>query len=129
MKYNETKIETLFDKLVIRQFGSGCFIDRNPAEEDIRLAREGLRICDEIMASGEYDIVVLDELTIALYFRLLNIEEVLHALSRRAPHTEVIITGRYAPEELIDRADLVTDMQEVKHYYTGGVLSREGIDR
>lgn len=129
MKYNEIRIETLFDKLEIRQFGSGCFIGREPSAEDARLAREGLRMCAEKMASGNYDLVILDELNIALHFQLLGLEEVLQALSHRAPHTEIVITGRYAPQELIDRADLVTDMQELKHYYTQGILSREGFDR
>lgn len=78
---------------------------------------------------GEYNLVVLDELTIALYYELLSIEEVLTAISRRHSGTELVITGRYAPAELIDIADLVTEMREVKHYYTEGVLSRNGIDR
>lgn len=128
MKYHETHIETLFEKLTIRQFGRGCFINRNPEEEDCLLAREGLKLCDQMMASGNYDLIILDELNIALYFKLLELEEVLSVLSHRSPHTEVVITGRNAPQELIDRADLVTDMQEVKHYYTQGVLSREGFD-
>ena len=72
---------------------------------------------------------MLDELTIALYYELLSIEEVLTAISRRHYGTELVITGRYAPAELIDIADLVTEMREVKHYYTEGVLSRNGIDR
>ena len=72
--------------------------------------------------------VILDELTIALYYSMLSLEEVLNVLRQRSPHTEVVITGRYAPQELIDIADLVTNMQEVKHYYSLGVLSRNGID-
>ena len=79
--------------------------------------------------SGEYDLVILDELTIALYYRLLTVGEVLDALRARHPSVEVVVTGRYAPQELVDEADLVTEMREVKHYYTQGVLSREGIDR
>ena len=79
--------------------------------------------------SGEYDLVILDELTIALYYRLLTVDEVLDALRARHPSVEVVVTGRYAPQELVDEADLVTEMREVKHYYTQGVLSREGIDR
>ena len=121
MKYNETKIE--------QQFGRGCFIEKKPAQEDIDAAYAGLESCKQILASGEYNLVVLDELTIALYYELLSIEEVLTAISRRHSGTELVITGRYAPAELIDIADLVTEMREVKHYYTEGVLSRNGIDR
>ena len=72
--------------------------------------------------------VILDELTIALYYSMLSLEEVLTVLRKRSPHTAIVITGRYAPQELIDIADLVTNMQEVKHYYSLGVLSRNGIN-
>lgn len=77
----------------------------------------------------EYDLVILDELTIALFLGLLESDEVLNLLRSKRPETEVVVTGRYASQELIDIADLVTDMREVKHYYTQGVLSRDGIDR
>ena len=135
MKYNETRIAEIFDgtnpkfgKICIEQLGGGCFIDTKPTEADIALAAEGLRHCAEIMASGEYDVVIFDELTIALHFGLIATDEVIEVLNRRNPSTEVVITGRYAPQELIDIADLVTDMQEVRHYYTQGILSRNGID-
>ena len=70
----------------------------------------------------------MDELTIAVHLDLLPINDILEVLSRKHPATEVVITGRYAPQELMDVADLVTDMREVRHYYTKGVLSRDGID-
>ena len=129
MKYNETKIEPMFPKLKIEQLGTGCFIFRDPSEEDIRMAQEGLERCDKILSEGSYDVVVLDELNIALYFRLVTTEDVIRIIKNRKPSVEVIVTGRYAPDELIDIADLVTEMKEIKHYYTKGVLSRDGIDR
>ena len=136
MCYNETKIETLFNgtnslwgHIRIEQFGRGCFIDKDPEAIDVEMAREGLRHCSSLLSTGAYDIIILDELTIALYFGLLSCDDVLDALNNRAPQIEVVITGRYAPQCLIDKADLVTEMQEVKHYYTQGVLSRDGIDR
>ena len=128
MKYHETRIESLFDRLEIRQFGRGCFIRRDPEEADIRMAHKGFEECRVNLTSGEYDVVILDELTIALYYRLLTEKEVIKALLTKAAGTEVVITGRYAPAALIGIADLVTEMREVKHYYTQGVLSREGID-
>ncbi len=135
MKYNETRIEELlsgagphFGKVCIEQLGSGCFINTRPTDDDKALASEGLSRCARLLAGGEYDVVILDELTIALYFRLLTTDAVIEALRHRAERVEVVITGRYAPQELIDIADLVTDMREVKHYYTAGVLSRNGID-
>ena len=129
MRYNETKIGQLFDQVKIEQLGRGCFIGKDPEAIDIRMARDGLTRCAALLESGEYDVVILDELTIALYFGLLSCEDVIDALNNRAPQIEVVITGRYAPQCLIDKADLVTEMQEVKHYYTQGVLSRDGIDR
>lgn len=129
MKYNETAIESLFDKLVIRQFGKGCFIEKEPTLEDVQAAHEGLGVCLQHLVEGEFDVIILDELTIALYYSMLFVEEVLNVLRQRSSGTEVVITGRYAPQELIDFADLVTEMREVKHYYTLGVLSRNGIDR
>ena len=85
--------------------------------------------CTEILAAGEYDVVILDELAIALRLGLLSVDSVLDALKQRNPAVEVVITGRYAPQELLDIADLVTEMKEVKHYYEQGVLSRNGIDK
>ncbi len=73
--------------------------------------------------------VILDEVSIALWLGLLYVKDVIDLMQRKHPATEVVITGRYAPQELIDISDLVTDMREVKHYYTRGVLSRDGIDR
>lgn len=129
MRYNETKIEGIFDRMRIEQLGRGCFIGHDPEPADVGMAREGLARCRALLVSGEYDLVILDELTIALYYRLLTVDEVLDALRARHPSVEVVVTGRYAPQELVDEADLVTEMREVKHYYTQGVLSREGIDR
>ena len=129
MAYHETKIAEMFDKLRIEQLGRGCFIREEPEQTDIRMAREGLDHCAALMAGGDYDVVILDELTIALHYGLLTVREVLEALDRRHPSAEIVITGRYAPQELIDRADLVTEMREIKHYYRQGVRSRDGIDK
>lgn len=128
IKYSETQLEEKFSNIKIEQFGDGCLIDRSPNEGDITLAKKGLLKMKNCLESGDYDLVIFDELTIALYFKLLNIDEVLKVLSHKHKNCEVIITGRYAPKELIDIADLVTEMNEVKHYYTQGVLSRKGID-
>ena len=129
MQYNETRVTEKFDRIRIEQFGNGCMLTREAVEDDVRMAHEGLVRCKEILLSDEYDLVILDELTIALFLGLLESDEVLNLLRSKRPETEVVVTGRYASKELIDIADLVTDMREVKHYYTQGVLSRDGIDR
>lgn len=129
MKYNETKIENYFDNIIIKQLGKGCFINEPPKEEDILAANNGLDECLRVLKSGEYDLVILDELNIALYFKLFTVEKVINIINSRAKNVEVVVTGRYAPKELIEIADLVTDMREIKHYYTQGVESRDGIEK
>lgn len=126
--YNEVKICEHFDNVEVKQLGEGCFLFREATDEDVRVARKGLAQMKEKMCSGDYGLVVLDELCIALYYNLLSEAEVKDALDARNAATEVIITGRYAPEWLVEYAELVTDMQEVKHYYSKGVLSRDGYD-
>ena len=128
MKYSETRIEEFLDNITIHQFGRGCYLLRDVEEEDRQAAREGLQACRQALSSGAWDLVILDEVTIALRFNLFTTDELLHILEEKAEHTEVILTGRSASQELIDRADLVTDMVEVKHYYMQGVLSRPGFD-
>lgn len=136
MKYHETRLADLLvadvdgsrGGLVIRQLGRGCIFGRTPAEEDIAAARKGLGLCRKWLQSGDFDVVVLDEITVAISLGLLTVSEVREALDARNPGTEVVLTGRAAPQELIELADLVTEMREVKHYYRRGVLSRSGID-
>jgi cob(I)alamin adenosyltransferase len=128
MEYSELKCTKYLNKLEIVQFGRGCFIYKSPKEEDIAAARQGLEKFREILKSGEYDIVVLDELNIALHFKLFTVNEAITVIKERAKNVEVIITGRNAPKEIVDIADLVTEMVEVKHYYTNGVGARKGIE-
>ncbi|KXZ39218.1 cob(I)alamin adenosyltransferase [Alkalithermobacter thermoalcaliphilus JW-YL-7 = DSM 7308] len=128
MKYSETKAEKYLTGLKIEQLGRSCFIEREPEKEDIDAAKSGLEKCRKILTEGKYDIVILDEINIALFFKLITVKEVLDMLEKRAPHVEVILTGRYAPQEIIDVADLVTEMKEIKHYYNKGVIAREGIE-
>ena len=130
MAYHETMVVQDLKDITIEQLGRGCFIERAPEAEDIALAAQGMRHCAEILASGTYRLVVLDELTIALCYKLISPEMVMEALDKRHPDVEVVITGRYAPQWLIDRADVVTEMREVKHYYaTQGLEARDGIER
>lgn len=129
MKYSEVKAEEYLPNFEIHQFGLNCFIYNDPTEEDVKAAKKGLEICKKILSEGKYDLIVLDEINIALYYKLFSIDEVIEMLKSKASHVEVVITGRNAPDEIIEIADLVTDMREVKHYYNEGVLAREGIER
>jgi cob(I)alamin adenosyltransferase len=95
---------------------------------DIQNAKKGLERMKEVLTSGEYDMVVFDEINTTLYFSMLEIEDVLAVLDLKPENTEVILTGRYAPAEIIERADLVTEMMEIKHYYNAGVMARVGVE-
>lgn len=117
------------DNLVIEQTGLGGFIRRGKIDPaDALRAKKALGAAKEILSRGEYDLVILDEINVALYFELISLHEVLQVVQARAPHVEVVLTGRYAPPELIEMADLVTEMKSIKHYYHAGVPAREGIE-
>jgi cob(I)alamin adenosyltransferase len=116
--------------ITIEQYGDvRCIRREEVTPEHVAQARRGLGRAREAMLSGEYDIIVLDEVNVTIWFGLLDVEQVLAFLDEKPERVEVILTGRRAPQELIERADLVTEMREVKHYYEQGVLAREGIER
>ena len=119
----------LNDSITVRQYGSGAFIRNQPRPEEIESAREGLDEIAAILKSNRYDVVILDEACMALHFNLFPVQSLIRALEERNQNTEVIITGRNAPRELIDIADLVTEMKEIKHYYRQGVKARKGIEK
>ena len=116
----------------VEQFGSSeCIPWRAaPDPDDVRRAVAGLERCLEVMLAGDRAIVVLDEVTCAVHFRLIALEALLDVVDRRPPGTELVCTGRWAPQELVERADLVTEMREVKHPYASRRLAaRDGIER
>jgi len=114
-------LEKIKDQVVI-------FPPGKPPVEFIELARKGLQLAKEAVSSGKYDVVILDELNVAMHFDLIKWADVEAIIDAKYESTELIITGRNAPEELIERADLVTEMREIKHYYTQGVMARQGIE-
>ena len=130
MKYNEFNIiDKLKDFITVKQYGRKCFIHDIPAKEDINLAREGLKEVKEIMCSGKYQLIILDEANIATHFNLFSVEDLLDIINSKPEQVELIITGRMADPRIINVADLVTEMKEVKHYYKKGVESRDGIEK
>jgi cob(I)alamin adenosyltransferase len=124
-------VRKLAPLITIEQFGRKGFVHvtENADEEDIQRARSGLEKCRRAMLSGRYAIVILDEVNVALHFRLLGTKDVLDLLAQKPAGVEVVLTGRYAPPALLKRADLVTEMREKKHYYAGGVRARTGIEK
>ena len=126
--YSELKAVEYLPCLEIEQFGDFNFISGKPSAEDKIKAEKGLSRMKEVLTSGKYDVVVFDEINTTLFFELVSVADVLAALDMKPDKTEVILTGRYAPSEIIDRADLVTEMREIKHYYNEGVDARTGIE-
>ena len=127
--YSEIKaMQDFLPNITLKQYGLGCFIEEKPTQEDIQKAQKGLSEISKIIDTGTYDLIVLDEANIALYYQLFSLEDFMQILKNKAEETEIIITGRYAPKELVEYADLVTDMKEVKHYYQKGVQARLGIE-
>ena len=111
-------------------YGDACvvFEEGNPPDDYVKMIRDGFEEARKMVLSGEYDMVVLDEINCAMYFELLDVEDVLDLIRNKPIHTELILTGRCAPEEIIEAADLVTEMREIKHYYNEGVQARKGIE-
>jgi cob(I)alamin adenosyltransferase len=87
-----------------------------------------LNIAREALTSGKYDMVILDEINVALDFKLISLGEVIEIMKQKAPSTDLILTGRYAPPEIIELADTVSEVREVKHHYAAGVKERAGVE-
>jgi cob(I)alamin adenosyltransferase len=129
-EYSELEsVKRLSDSITLKQYGLGFFINREPNKEDIRVAREGLKEVREIMCSGVYDLVILDEANIAIYHDLFSVEDLLDFMRAKPENVELVITGRRADSRIIESADLVTEMKEIKHYYHSGVEARIGIEK
>nr|MDO8100897.1 cob(I)yrinic acid a,c-diamide adenosyltransferase [Candidatus Njordarchaeota archaeon] len=120
----------LSGKLIIHQVGRSGFIwvDTKPLPKDHELARSAFELAKKVVESEEFDIIVLDEINPALDLGLINVDEVLRLIREKPPNVELVLTGRGAPKEIVEDADLVTDMVEVKHWYNKGISGRLGIE-
>jgi len=114
--------------ITVRQFGSNCFIKKAPDAQDMRLAQEGLAEISKIIKHKSCDLLVLDEINVALRLKLLRLSEVIRLLKDTPRSIELILTGRSAPRQILKLADLVSEIQEKKHYYKKGVKARKGIE-
>lgn len=109
--------------------GRMSFVDPgDPAPEDVAIAREGFEIARSAVASGDFMIVVCDEINVAVNLGLIDVDEVIEMVRTRPEHVEVVLTGRDAPDAFLDAADLVTEMRMVKHFYEAGIPARRGIE-
>ena len=121
--------------ITIERFGQPTFVrlsadgtGTTASEEDVRLAREGLAAARRAMEGGQYELMVLDEINVALYFQLLTVQEVLEVIDQKPEGVELVLTGRRVPDEILARADYITEMREVRHPYRRGIRARRGIE-
>jgi len=128
-RYHEIDlIEEQIPAIRTARFGRGCFIIGEPAREDKDAALEGLKEIRKIMNSGDFDIIILDEINIATYYDLIDPEEIVKLIREKPGPMELVLTGRYACDPILKIADIVTEMKEIKHYYQEGVKARKGIE-
>ena len=129
-QYSEIKaFKRLSDQITVEQFGLGTFTDRDPKPEDILAAQNGLSRVRIIMAENAYNMMVLDEITVAVRLGLIAANDLLGLIINKPHSMELVITGRYASPRVIDTADMVTQMKARKHYYQSGVQARVGIEK
>ncbi|TXT45472.1 MAG: cob(I)alamin adenosyltransferase [Spirochaetes bacterium] len=135
MRYSEIQALEKFQSmgsdpvLKIEQYGRGCFIYRDPGPEDQAAATLGVGKALLAVKSGKYDLVILDEINVAHKIGLVTDADLDILLAARPETVELVLTGRYAPPLLLARADLVTEMRPIRHYYEIGVQARDGIER
>lgn len=127
--YGELYVVDKLPGLKLKAFGRGKFVsEKKPDKEDVDLAREAFVVAEDAVKSGEYDVIVLDEINVALSLKLIETEKVLRLIKNKPAQTELVLTGRNAPKEIVEAADLVTEMVEVKHPYNSGFKARKGIE-
>jgi cob(I)alamin adenosyltransferase len=122
-------LKMLSEQITVRQYGRGRFIKGEPCQEDIDATEQGLAEIKQALSGGGYDVVVLDEANIAIQCNLFSIEKLVELIASKPMDVELVITGRYAHPFLLDCADVVTEMKEVKHYYQKGITARVGIEK
>lgn len=129
--YSElTLLQSMQPQLQLKRYGNDAFVFKKqpPSEEIIAQMQHGLNETRQAMLSEKFDVVVLDEVLVSIYFKIFTTNEIVQFIRQRPPKLELVLTGRYCPQEIIDLADLVTEMKEIKHYYQKGVLARRGIE-
>ena len=127
--YGERNILAKLPNIEMASFGHRGFVDPvNIKPEEKEQAAQALAAAREAMLSGNYDLVILDEVNVALFYKLIKLEDVIELINDKPPNVELIITGRKADIKLVQRADLVTEMLKIKHPYDEGVMAREGIE-
>ncbi len=128
-RYGEFTSVQYLPRFAVERFGTGGLVDmNNPSEADQEEARRGLARARETMVSGSYDVIILDEINVAASWKLLAVEDVLALIRDKPPNVELVLTGRYADAKVMELADYVTQIGQLKHPYQKGIVARQGID-
>ena len=122
-------LDELGDRITVRQYGRGLIMGRKPSPADIKAAQEGYEEAKKVLLSKEHDVVILDEANVAAHYGLITVQDLLELMAAKPKSVELVITGRYADQKVMEAADLVTEMREVKHYREQGVKARRGIEK
>ncbi len=131
MQYHEIEpLRTLGAQVELYGSGDGCFIEREPAQKDLDAATCGIKKLHGAITSQQYDLVIADEINVAWMLHLVSEEEMLSLIAEKPENVELVLTGRGCPPRVLERADLITEMKEIRHYYnTKGLLARDGVER
>ena len=129
-KYGEfIAAQKYLPRLTIHRSGLDSFVMRdNPAAVDIELAQQGFELAKKAIAGGKYNMVILDEINVAVDFKLVDLKQVVEMIKNKPPALDLILTGRYAAKEIIKLADTVSEIKEIKHHYAAGIKDRAGIE-
>lgn len=126
--YSELSVLRKIKNIKLEQFGRSCFVKEAPNQKDIALAKKGFEKIKKIISKRIYDMVILDEINIALKLRLISLKEVFSLIKNIPENLELVLTGRYAHPKILKIADLVSEIKEIKHYYKKGIKARRGIE-
>jgi cob(I)alamin adenosyltransferase len=128
-RYSELESIEKIQNFEFVQYGRDEFVSKeNPEKIDIDLAKEGFTHAQETIKKGKYDMVILDEINVAVDFNLINLKDLLNLINNKPEKLELVLTGRYSHPEIIKIADIVTEMLEIKHPYQKGIMARKGVD-
>jgi len=122
------RLEPEFEMVAIGKGFVGIIDDKSPKEDHQKIAKEAIKISNEKIQSGKYDIIILDEVNYAVNLNLISLADVLDLIKSKPQNVDLVLTGNYAKEEVIEAADLVTEMKEIKHPFQKGIKAKEGID-
>jgi len=122
------RLEPEFEMIAVGKGFVGIIDDKTPKEVHIEIAKEAIKISNEKIQSGNYNIIILDEINYAVNLELISVDDVLNIIKSKPPNVDLVLTGNHAKDEIIDVADLVTEMREIKHPFQQGIKAKKGID-